>query len=190
MTPLKAFSYYHGVHLHFNNEKYSLLKYGAQTQNALKAFSKLSPRAKPKFDWLANNFQTTQNLVYACIGNELKDVDIRFGNKQEILDNYLEYKKRRESISYVLENEYKKFLEKNESKFHQLLFNYLASIYSPEFVLLIDHESDNLSKLMASPQFSFARQKILKLIKYKSFFSPQNFLNIKNHEEHEEYISA
>lgn len=100
MNPRKAFSYYHGFHLHFMNEKYSILKYGTQTTVAAKAFDRLPGGIKYKYDWVSNNFQTTQNIVYACIGNELKDLDIKFGNKQEILDNYLEYKKRRESISY------------------------------------------------------------------------------------------
>jgi hypothetical protein len=184
MNPRKAFSYYHGFHLHFMNEKYSILKYGTQTTVASKAFDKLPGGIKYKYDWVSNNFQTTQNIVYACIGNELKDLDIKFGNKQEILDNYIEYKKRRESISYVLKEEYTKYMEKGEFKFHQLIFNYLASIYSPEFVLLMDHETDNLIKVLDSPQFSFARPKLLKLIKYKSFFSPVNYLTIKNHEEH------
>ena len=187
MTPRKAFSYYHGMHLHFLSDTYSILKYGAQTTQASKAFDRLKPGIKFKFDWLANNFQTTQNLVYASMGNELKDVDIKFGNKQEILDNYFEYKSRRESISYVLKEEYEKYLSKNEFKFHQLVFNYLAQVYSPEFILLMDHESNNLAKILDHPQFSFARAKLLKLIKYKSFFSPTHYLDIKNHEE---YISA
>ena len=187
MTPRKAFSYFHGMHLHFTTDKYSILKYGAQTQIASKAFDKLSPGIKFKFDWFSTKFQTTENVVYTCIGNELKETDIRFANKQEILDNYIDYKKRRESISYVLENEYETYLEKKEFKFHQLIFNYLASVYSPEFILLMDYESDNLSKILDAAQFSFARPKLLKLIKYKSFFSPINYLKLKNHEE---YISA
>lgn len=184
MTPSKAFSYYHGMHLHFGTDSYSILKYGAHTKQASNAFNKLSPPVKFKFDWLANNFQTTQNLVYACLGSELKELDIKFGNKQEILDNYFEYKKRRESITYVLEGEYQKYLDKKEFKFHQLLYNYFASVYSPEFILLLDHESNNLELILDNPQFSFARDKLLRLIKYKSFFSPHNYLHIKNHEEH------
>lgn len=172
------------MHLHFTNETYSILKYGTYTSTSKNKWKKMSSMQKYKFEWVNLNFQTMQNLVYACIGNELKELDIKFGNKQEILDNYIEYKKRRESISYVLKEEYNRYMEKGEFKFHQLIFNYLASIYSPEFVLLMDHETNNLIKVLDSPQFSFARPKILKLIKYKSFFSPVNYLTIKNHEEH------
>lgn len=183
MIPSKAFSYYYGMHLHFASDNYSMLKYGTNTKQASNAFNKLSSGIKYKFDWMANNFQTIQNLVYACLGSELKELDIKFGNKQEIIDNYLEYKKRRESITYVIKNEYEKYLEKKEFKFHQLIFNYLASVYSPEFILFLDHETNNLELILDNPQFSFARSKILRLIKYKSFFSPINYLFLKNHEE-------
>ena len=183
ITPMKAYSYYHGLHLHFGADSYSILKYGANTKQAADKFKKLTPNQKFRFDWLANKFSKTEDLVFAIIGCELNDIDARFGNKQEILDSYYEIKSRRDSITNVLRNEYTKYVERNEFKFHQLIFNYLAKQYSPEFLLLLDHETNHLSTILDSTNFSFVRTKILKLVKYKSFFSPTKYLSILNHEE-------
>lgn len=183
MTPFKAFSYYHGLHLHFSSEKYSILKYGPETKPTIKKWETLSPGYKRRFIWLSEKFQITQDLVYAVIASELNDLDCRFCDKQLILDAYHKYKSRRESISYNLTNEFDKYQTRGEFKFHQLIFNYLANLHSPEFVLLLDAESDNLTKILNDSAFLFARPKILKLIKYKNFFSPTKYQHIIYHEE-------
>lgn len=183
MTPSKAFFYYHGLHLHFTTEKYSILKYGPDTELARTKFKALSDGYKFRFNWMSQKFANTQDLVYAVIASELKDVDVKFDNKQTVIEHYHEFKSRRESISTVLKSEFNKYTERNEFKFHQLIFNYLAGIYSPEFVLLLDHNHDNLQKILKLDSFAFARPKILKIIKYKDFFNPAKYLHIINHEE-------
>lgn len=183
MTPFKAFAYYHGLHLHFTSEKYSILKYGAETKAAETKWKLMTQPQKFRFQWVSNKFQTTQDLVYAVIGAELNDLDCKFCDKQLVIDNYHKYKSRRESMTYSLNDEFAKYTIKNEFKFHQLIFNYLANIYSPEFVLLLDHPHNNLEKILNDSAFSFARPKILKLIKYKNFFSPIKYLHIIHHEE-------
>ena len=119
ITPMKAYSYYHGLHLHFGADSYSILKYGANTKQAADKFKKLTPNQKFRFDWLANKFSKTEDLVFAIIGCELNDID----------------------------------------------------------------ETNHLSTILDSTNFSFVRTKILKLVKYKSFFSPTKYLSILNHEE-------
>lgn len=186
MSPQQAFCYYYGLHLHFNKDDYSILKYGPNTKQAIAMFYRLPQNVKYRFDFLSKQFTSTQDLVYACIGSEFNGFDVKFANKSDITESYFEYKSRRESISYVLTNEYEKYLAKNEFKFHQLLFNYFAKQYSPEFVLLMDDESNNLNKVLDSDVFLFGRNKILKLIKYKSFFSVSKYKSIITPAQHEE----
>ena len=183
MTPSKAYCYYHGLHLHFGSEKYSILKYGAETKQAITKFKSLTAPQKYRFQWVSDKFNTTQDVVYATIASELNELDVRFADKQSILDSYFVFKANREALSYNLSAEFIKYQSGNEFKFHQLMFNYFAKQYSPEFVLLLDNKSDNLSKILNDNLFSFARPKILKLIKYKNFFSPTKYQYILNHEE-------
>lgn len=183
MSPLKAFGYYHSMHLHFTKDAYSILKYGSETAAAKAAFNRMTQGQKYKFDWMSRKFQTTQDMVYACLGAELSDIDCRFARNREILDAYFDYKSRRESLARVLKSEYDKYISKSDTKFHQLIFNYFAKQYNPEFILLIDHETNYLERILDEPTFSFARPKILKLIKYKNFFSPTKYLPIIYHEE-------
>lgn len=184
----KTFKVYWGLHMHFTKPGFNFLKYGPNTKIAIQKFKELSQAQKYKFEWMNTRFSSMQDLVYAVIASELNELDCRFADKQAIMDSYLAFKANREALSYNLTAEFDKYKSRNEFKFHQLMFNYFAKQYSPEFVLLLDAESDNLSKILDDKLFSFARPKILKLIKYKYFFSLTKYQHII--QNHEESISA
>jgi len=183
MTPKKAFSYYFGLRLHFSSESYSILKYGPDTSRASDKFSKLSPGLKSKFNWMAEKFQTTQNLVYACLASELESKNCQYVSRQEILDAYFKFKGRRESMTYHLNSEFNKYDTSETHDFTNLLYAYIGGKYSPEFILLIDHTEGFLDNYLNQPEFSFVRPAVLRLIKYKDFFSPAKYSSIINHEE-------
>ena len=178
MSPKKAFLYYYGLHLHFVSEKYSILKYGPNTESARNKYDGLSESRKYRFSWMYDKFQTVQNITYAVIASELSDLDCAFSPKEEILSAYFKYKSRRESISYFLTKEFDTFASDPLSDV-QLLF---TKQYSPEFILIQDTKSNFLSHYLDDSSFSFSRQKILKLIKYKDFFPVQKYTRLLNHE--------
>ena len=183
MSPQTAFKFYWGIHLHFSTVEYSLPKYGTNTVAAQSKYDSLSNEQKYKFLWLAEKFPITQNLVYACIGAEFSEVSIQFGTKEDIIESYFKFKSRRESISYVLQSEITKHELDNNIILDKLIFKYLVGNYSPEYVLLLAHNTDKLDKLYQSPNISWAKEKILKLIKYKDFFNSQKYIHlIENHE--------
>lgn len=178
MTPKKVFSYYYGIHLHFLSESYSVLKYGPDTERARNKYNGLSEARRFKFIWMNDKFQTVQNVVYALLASELADLDAAYCSKQEILDTYYSFKSRRESISHVLKNETERY-ECENPDVPGLLF---SGKYCPEFILLKDHTEQFLNRYFTDSDYSFAKAKILKLIKYKNFFPVNKHLPTINHE--------
>ena len=182
MTTGEAFGYYYGIHLHFSSEKYSVIKYGIATAAAITKFNKMSESQKFKFEWLRKTFQTNKDLIYACIGSELEDLNIQYAEKQAIYDAYIKYKSRRESLTYYLTNELKRYNASVKGK-DSLFLGYFSKQYSPEFVLLMDADLSQLDQVRSNPTLLFAEQSFFKLHKYKSFFNPTKYSYLLNHEE-------
>lgn len=173
MNPQKAFNFYFGLNLHFNNKDYSILKYGANTKQALTKFNSLSTEQKFKFEWLSRRFVNTQDLVYACIATQFDDINIQFDTKESIVESYLKFKGRRESLTYNLKNEISKY---KDMKFEKLLFKYFSKEVSPEYILLISNGTALVDDVYVDDNFSFSKPKILKLIKYKDFLPTKKYL--------------
>ena len=55
----------------------------------------------------------------------------------------------------------------NYESLDKLIFKYFIGEFSPEYMLLITRNNDNLMEIFKSPNFSWARNKLLKLIKYR-----------------------
>ena len=178
MDAQRAFGFYFGLHLHFTTDAYSVLKYGTNTKSVLSKFDKLGPEHRYRFRWLSEKFPATQDLVYACIAAEFADISIRFGTKEEILDAFYEFKRRRESLTYTLEGDTERYHAAHEPTMHKLLFRHWAGEYSPEFLLLVDHFDPQLATLRTQNNMSFAHQKILKIIKYRDFFNVNRYAPI------------
>lgn len=178
MTPQKAFGYFHGIHLHFVSEDYNVLKYGPNTKHAQAKFKSMSTEQRYKFQWLCTKFPETQDVVYACIAAEFAEIDIRYADKIEITDAYFDFKSRRESMSHTLKSNYTKYELDGELTLNKVIFSYFAGDYCPEFILLLDKFEDKLETMYASKTLSFAKPKILKLIKYTDFFNTSKYLDI------------
>lgn len=177
MTAEKAYGYFYGIHLHFTTENYNVLKYGPNTQQARSRYDILTRDQKYRFDWLANRFTQTQDLVYACIGSEFSGLNIRYADKTDIIDAYFKFKSRRESITHNLVSEYSKYKLDGSPQPSKIIFQYLAGKYSPEFILLLDSDTEFLTQLWSSNTLSFAKPQILCLLKYKHFFSAEKYLD-------------
>lgn len=189
MSVQKAFGYFYGIHLHFVSENYNLLKYGPNTNNAKSKFNSLTVQQQYKFQWLSAKFSSTQDLVYACIAAELAELDIRYADKNEISTAFFEFKSRRESMTYALTSNYNKYELTGQQPLSKLIFGYLSGEYSPEFILLLDRIENVLDTFYESKTLSFARPKILKLIKYRTFFNTSKYLSIITN-QNEDIITA
>lgn len=178
MSTQKTFNMCYGINLHFTNKSYSVIKYGTNTTPAHNAYNQLSPAQKFRFSWLYEKFPNTQDLVYACIGCQLDDVNIQYGTKEEIKDAYLKFKGRRESLTYSLKNDRSRHETSGFITTDKLFFKYLVGEYIPEYVILASHGTQDLEILYESPNFSWAKDKILKLMKYRDFFNVNKYLPI------------
>lgn len=185
MTPLKAFKISKALSLHFSNESYSVLKYGTNNKAFASSFEKLSENQKYRYNWLSTKFQLDQDLVYCCIANIMDGVNIQYGDKQEIYDNFLVLKGRREAIGFYISEDFNKWVEEKES-FPKTFFKYMVKEYCPEFMLcLSDVQNHALVDMYHSESYAFAKTDILRLLKYKDFFNTKKYVENIFSKDHE-----
>lgn len=187
MTPLRMYKIVHSMSLHFKNEGYSVLKYGLAPVRLDKAYYALSEPSKRRYISLSQTFISDQDAVYACIANALKKNDIRYSILSTVRDNFYEFKGRRESITYRLNNEISDYFSNNENG-EQIFFKYLSNKVSPEFMILVDlYEGDTFSKIEES--YVAFREDVRVLRKYKDFFNHQKYLKeFQSYKHHEPQI--
>lgn len=184
MNAQKAFKIWWGIHLHFASLKYSVLTYGTNTKSAQSKYDAMSVSQRYRFDWLSNKFHDHQDLVYACIGCELDGVNIQFGTKEDILDAYHKMKGRRESMTYTIRGDVSKHELLEFVPVNKLIFKYLVGEISPEYVILLCNGTDELANMYNSPNMTWAKDKILKLIKYVPFFNVPKYIKLIENNEH------
>jgi hypothetical protein len=185
MNSQATFKLYWGMNLHFSSIKYSVLTYGINTKAAQTKFDLLTREQSYRFEWLATRFKTSTDLMYACIGCQFENVNMQYDSKDVILDAYFKFKSRRESITHTIKSEFIKHEILDFIPLNKLIYKHLVGEFSPEYVLLLCHGNDDLNDLYASSNLSWARDKILKLMKYSPFFAASNYIHlIENHENH------
>lgn len=167
-----------GMNLHFTAPQYSVLKYGIQTKSAFTKYDTLKDGQKFRLEWLAREFVSMQDLVYACIGCQFDDVSILYGTKEDIRDSFLKFKGRREAITYSLKTDRGRHENSGFITTDKLIFKYLVDEYSAEYVILLTHGTTELEDLYNSPNLSWAKDKILKLMKYRDFFNASKYLHL------------
>lgn len=174
-----------GIRLHFSSLEYNVLTYGMNTKPAQAKYDAMTKEQLFKFEWLSGKFPETQDMVYACIGSEFEDVNVQFGMREDVMDAYYKFKARRESLTYTLKSDISRHDLMENRSIDKLIFKYFIGEFSPEYVILLCHDSDQLMQLYESPNLSWAKDKILKLIKYQSFFNVTKYLPlIETHENH------
>lgn len=185
MNIQKTFNMVFGMNLHFYVLDYSVLKYGTNTKAAAAKYESLSNAQKTRYEWLMRRFVSTQDLVYACIGCQLSEVNMVFGSKDDITDAFLKFKGRRDAMSYSLNVDIKKHKDGGFIATDKLIFKYLIDEISPEYVILLSHGTNDLEDLYNSPNLSWAKDKVLKLMKYRDFFNSSKYLHLIEKNEHQ-----
>ena len=164
-----------GLKLHFSSPDYSVIKYGTSTKSAMSKYDAMSVEQRYKFEWLSAKYPETQDLLYACIGCEFDELNLQFATREDVVDSFFKFKARRESMSYNLKSQVSKYNCSEHKSIDKIIFKYLVGDYSPEFMLLLGYENDGLNDMYKSPVLSWARPKILKIIKYTDFFNSKKY---------------
>jgi hypothetical protein len=178
MTPQKAFCTFWGMKLHFSSESYSVLKYGISTKASIAKYDAFTQNQKYRFEWLSSKFADPQDLVYCCIGSEFDSVSVQFDSKEDVLESYLKFKRRREAMSYTLKQNISKYADVECKDYDKIAMQYFIGQYCPEFMLLLNYETDKLETLYNSPNFIWAKAKLLKLKKYQDFFNCKKYSSL------------
>ena len=174
-----------GLNLHFTQKNYNIFTYGVDTLSSRTNYDSMSTAQLSKFEWLSTKFPDRQNLLYALIGAHFNDVNAQYDTKEAVLESYFKFKSRRESLTYVIKNDIDKYSTLHNKSFDKLFFKYLSGEFSPEFMLLLVNNSDDLISIYDSINFSWAQPKTLKLMKYESFFNVEKYLPLlENNENH------
>ena len=153
-----------------------MLTYGINTKGSIGKYDSMSEGHKFRFVWLSEKYPDQQDLMYVLLGCIFSDVNVQFDTKESIVDSYFKFKARRESLTYVLKSAINKYNDLEDKHIDKVIFKYFTNEYPPEFLLLLVHDSTELTRLYNSPDFSWGRDKILKLIKYQSFFNSAKYL--------------
>ena len=162
------------MNLHFSSKAYSIVKYGNDTKIANAKYDSLTENQKFRFKWLSENYVSNQDLMYAILGCQFEDVSIQFDLKADIHDAYIKFKSRRESITYSLQSELSKLDLLQDKSVGKIIFKYFTGEFSPELILLIS-SPEELEMLYNNKNLSWAKPKILRLIKYSDFFQASKF---------------
>lgn len=180
MKPSVAFKMSFGLRLHFTSKTYSIVKYGYNTDRATNAWNKLTDNQKFRFEWMAEKFHSTEDLVFANIECLFDDVDVRYATKEEILKSYYDIRRRRDGLDYFLNTDQSRIDFLKDDSFNRVLMEYIGGKIGPEYVIVKDPELKKLNILYNDPMYLWCQTKILKLIKYKPFI-PSKYLK-KNEE--------
>ena len=185
MTPQSAFKIVWGIGLHFGSMNYSVLKYGTNTKAATARYEKLTRTQIYKYEWFADKFQTHQDLLYCAIGCQFDNVSTQFGGKHEILESFYKMKARREALTFTLKSDRSKDDLQGDLSTQKLVMSYIGGDFSPEYVILRDHEKNDLIKIYENSNFSWVHPVIIKLLKYKDFIPVSKYLPlVQNYEEY------
>jgi hypothetical protein len=174
-----AFKLYFGIGLHFKLHDYSMLKYGSNTIAADLKWSKQTQEQRYRFAYLADKLGDIQNMVYACIACEFADIRLAFDSKEDVLRTYYAFRAKREGIEYLLNSEYQKWQDSGMPTGELLIKKYLMGVYSPEFMLCMEQAGHTKIQTMYDDKnMSWARPKLLKVLKYRAFFNPIKYVSI------------
>lgn len=182
MTPFDVYCEYLAKKKHFSDKKFDYVKYNGKTRASVKSFNRrkdryfferLSRKLKDQEikDYFTSNFIAADNPSSLWIGEI-----IHSGEK-----NYIEWKRRQESLSYNFKQESQDLFENHNlpevfdcSKSHPILLKkFMSSKLSIETMVIYDVIFDyvkNFDKKLLDPIWETVS---LKIIKYKSFLNIQ-----------------
>ena len=174
VTPFDTYQHYLSLKNHFTNPKYDFFKYGAKTRASITSFNKRKDKYwfektsrkysdKEVVNFLVSNFAYSDNPQNLWIGEIINS-----GER-----TYAEWKKRRQSSTYLFKEQSSELLSENEleilfdcSKGHpKILKEYLSGRLSLENFVIFDkifHFSEKFDKKLSDPVWETVSLKIKK----------------------------
>ena len=178
MTPYQTSILYRALKFHFTTDSYDFKKYQGKVKYSLDQFKK--NKHKYVYEKLSNKF-SDEDLKYFFISNFIYNESVWIQDllQQEALDNFAEFSKRRQSLSYIFENELLDIFSKENHKmlfkietndFPLLLKKMFRHEVSMETLIIMDDISPFLYKwdLFIKDNFIWPKTKT-KLLKYRCF---------------------
>lgn len=178
MTPFEVYEVYLSIKMHFTEPTYDYFKYSGKVKSNINSFNKRQDRyffeklSRKKLnqeilDYFVSNFIEVSDPAKMWVGEMKTNGDT----------NYIKWKGRIQSLSYVFEQDLKTLTSSNhlyeslfpESKVHpKVIKSYLASKISPETLVILNDLTSFVNKLSESqdPVLSIV---INKIKKYKPF---------------------
>ncbi len=140
MEPVEVYLMYCAIKAHFSREGYDYHKYGGKTKTKKMSFYKRNDRLF--FARIARKYKDKKDVENYFVSNFLADKNGYIKNFNE--DNYLNWKKRIQSLTYNLTNELSPYADRFEELFkwedqHPILLKeYLGKRISIETMAILD----------------------------------------------------
>ena len=111
MTGYEAFTIYHALKLHFNQDSYDYFRYNGKSRITVDNFEKR--KDKYYFYKLSRQYTSVEDYRNFLIANFVEDEKIWVGKllEEESVINYRNHQKVIQSMSYIFENECRKLFE-------------------------------------------------------------------------------
>jgi hypothetical protein len=144
IDPFVSYKLYQALKLHFESDTYDALKYNYKTSASPQSFFKR--KDKYFFAKVGRKVNSQQELIEYYVSNFVKDVKwVGEMVNQQGDDNYSEYKKTQESISYIFKNDiytlgedFDSLLRVENNQHPMLIKKFLQDSIKLETVVIID----------------------------------------------------
>ena len=173
MQPIDAYLMYCAMKAHFDKSDYDFIKYSGKSKVSRDSFYKRNDRIF--FVKLTRKYKNKDDIQDYLLANFLKHPNGWVGKFDE--DNYTEWKKRIQSLSYTFKTEIEPILEKDllevsNGQHPKLLKKYLGKRVSIETMIILDSILDYSKKWNVGLKDDYMWQDVHKLINdYRSFLN-------------------
>lgn len=144
MDGFKAFKYYLAIKLHFTNPKYNVFERKGKLRGTRETF--LTRNDHYLFEKIARRFDNDQQLIRYIASNFMYDNPNVVYNEAEAEENFVEYNRRRQSITKVFTDDVQRIVESGINT-PNILQLYLGKKITIETAVILNDLENCISKL-------------------------------------------
>jgi len=144
MDGFKAFKYYLAIKLHFTNPKYNVFERKGKLRGTRETF--LTRNDHYLFEKIARRFDNDQQLIRYIASNFMYDNPNVVYNEAEAEENFVEYNRRRQSITKVFADDVQRIVESGINT-PNILQLYLGKKITIETAVILNDLENCISKL-------------------------------------------
>lgn len=167
MDGFKAFKYYLAIKLHFTNPKYNVFERKGKLRGTRETF--LTRNDHYLFEKIARRFDNDQQLIRYIASNFMYDNPNVVYNEAEAEENFIEYNRRRQSITKVFADDVQRIVESG-NKTPNILQLYLGKKITIETAVILNDLENCISSLKDTESNALLwGDEILRIEKSKGF---------------------